>query len=428
MAARFAPSGTLAAATMPGPSSLPPPEPPPAAPAEHELREVVAALQDLERRAGSPGEERAARELAERLRAAGARDVRVEEESFRPGYATLLAALSAVGALAGAAAALGRARGAAAAAGLAAAAAIADDVANGPRLARRLLARPRTTWNVVAHAGDPAAQGLLVILAHHDAAPSGFIFHPGPGEWVGRRFPHVLDAANTSVPLWWPVIAGPALAGLGALAGRRAVAAAGAITSALAVLTLGDVARDRVVPGANDNLSGVAALVALARRLRDDHPNGLRVLLVSCGAEEVLQGGIYGFAARHLAGRDPRATWILNLDTVGSPRLAMLEGEGTLWMEEYPGAELRGLVAQVARDRGIPLLRGLRARTSTDAVVPARAGLPTATLISVNAFKALSNYHQPTDTADRVDFRTVGRAVVVVEALARALAAGARGT
>jgi len=181
-----------------------------------------------------------------------------------------------------------------------------------------------------------------------------------------------------------------------------------------------------VVPGANDNLSGVAALVALARRLRDDPPSGLRVLLVSCGAEEVLQGGIHGFAARHLAGRDPGATWILNLDTVGSPRLAMLEGEGTLWMEEYPGADLRGLVARVAREHGIPLLRGLRARTSTDAVVPARANLPTATLISVNAFKALSNYHQPTDTIDHVDFRTVRRAVAVAEALARALAGGAR--
>jgi Iap family predicted aminopeptidase len=70
----------------------------------------------------------------------------------------------------------------------------------------------------------------------------------------------------------------------------------------------------------------------------------------------------------------------------------------------------------------VPLLRGLRARTSTDAVVPARLGLPTATLISVNAFKALSNYHQPTDTLDRLDLRTVGRAVAVAEALARALA------
>jgi Zn-dependent M28 family amino/carboxypeptidase len=214
----------------------------------------------------------------------------------------------------------------------------------------------------------------------------------------------------------------PALAGLGALAGRRAVAAVGAAGCALAVLTLGDVARHPVVPGANDNLSGVAALVAVAERLRAEPVPGLGVLLVSCGAEEVLQGGIHGFAARHLAGRDPGATWVLNLDTVGSPRLAMLEGEGQLWMEEYPGPSFRDVIAREADRLGIPLMRGLRARSSTDAVVPARAGLPTATLISVNAFKALSNYHQPTDTLDRLDLRTVGRAASLTEAVARALA------
>jgi hypothetical protein len=102
----------------------------------------------------------------------------------------------------------------------------------------------------------------------------------------------------------------------------------------------------------------------------------------------------------------------------------MLEGEGTLWMEEYPGPAFRDLVAREAQRLGVPLLRGLRARTSTDAVVPARAGLPTATLISVNAFKALSNYHQPTDTMDRLDFRTVARTAAVADAVARALARG----
>jgi hypothetical protein len=85
-----------------------------------------------------------------------------------------------------------------------------------------------TTWNVVGRPGTRAPRACSSVLAHHDAAPSGFILHPCPGEWVGRRFPHVLDRANTSVPLWWPVILGPALAGLGALLGRRAVAAAGA--------------------------------------------------------------------------------------------------------------------------------------------------------------------------------------------------------
>ena len=59
-----------------------------------------------------------------------------------------------------------------------------------------------------------------------------------------------------------------------------------------------------MVPGANDNLSAVAVLVAVAEALREEPVDGLRVVLASCGAEEVLQGGIHGFAAP-----PPRRRW-----------------------------------------------------------------------------------------------------------------------
>ena len=81
---------------------------------------------------------------------------------------------------------------------------------------------------------------------------------------------------------------------------------------------------------------------------------GLRVVLASCGAEEVLQGGIYGFARRHLAPLDRDRTWVINLDTVGSPALAMLEGEGAFVMEDYFDRGLRDLCERVADPRGDP--------------------------------------------------------------------------
>jgi len=40
-------------------------------------------------------------------------------------------------------------------------------------------------------------------------------------------------------------------------------------------------------------------------------------------------------ARRHLAPLDRDRTWVLNLDTVGSPELVMLEGEGCFVMEDY---------------------------------------------------------------------------------------------
>ena len=70
---------------------------------ETTVREVIEALAPLERRAGSPGEERAARWLSERLARAGC-EARIEEEQFLDGYARVIGSLAAAGALAGAAA------------------------------------------------------------------------------------------------------------------------------------------------------------------------------------------------------------------------------------------------------------------------------------------------------------------------------------
>ena len=92
------------------------------------------------------------------------------------------------------------------------------------------------------------------------------------------------------------------------------------------------------------------------------------MLLVSCGAEEVLQGGIYGFAARHFPQLDRERTWILNLDTIGSPELVLVEGEGPFVMEDYFDRRFRDLISRVAEDAGLPIRRGLRARASSDSV------------------------------------------------------------
>jgi Zn-dependent M28 family amino/carboxypeptidase len=190
----------------------------------------------------------------------------------------------------------------------------------------------------------------------------------------------------------------------------------------LGAAVFADIARSPIVPGANDNLSAVAVLVALAERLRSEPIDGLRVVLASCGAEEVLQGGIYGFRDRHLKRMDRDRTWVLNLDTLGSPGLIMLEGEGCVVMEDYFDRRFRDLVAYVADRAGAPLRRGMRARTSTDGVIPSRAGYPTATLASMDRYKALSNYHQMTDTPENVDYRTVTHALTVTEAVVRELA------
>ena len=382
------------------------------------LRDVCETLAAIDRGAGSDGEREAAEWLAARFERAGAR-TRVDEEEFLTGWPELHATLSAAGAAAGALALTGKGRRTAAAAGLATAALLADDASNGARPARKFLGEARTTWNVVAELGDPDAERTFVLLAHHDAAHGGRIFDQTFQRKLSDWFPGVIERIDTAIPLWWGVAGGPALTAVGALTRRRGLAAAGAALSVFSTLGFRDIARTPVVPGASDNLSGVASLVALAELFAAKPVDGLRVVLASCGAEEVLQGGIYGFARRHLAPLDRDRTWVLNLDTVGSPELVMLEGEGCFVMEDYFDRGFRDLIAETARRDGIRMRRGMRAATSTDSVIPSRMGIPTACLVSLNRHKGLSNYHSPSDIPENLNYATIGAAADLAEAVVR---------
>jgi hypothetical protein len=388
---------------------------------EETLRSVIEPLAARERGAGSPGEKQAAEMLVKRFERVGA-PAHIDEEEFLDGYARLMLPLGAAGLVAGLLATRGR-RVLPAVLAAASTAAMVDDVENGWRLWRRAVGRRRTTWNVVAECGDLTADRTLVVMAHYDAAPTGVAFDQGFQRWLAKRFPDLVQRTDTALPIWWPVVAGPVLTMVAALTGRRGLARAASALSALSVGLGADIARGRIVPGANDNLSGVGALVALAERLRDDSVARVRVMLVSCGAEEVLQGGVYGFVERHLKPLDPTRTWVLNLDSVGSPELLMVEGEGPFWMHEYCDPSFRDRVASVTEHAtGAPLRRGTQARASTDSIIPSRAGYPTATLVSWEPdTKLISNYHLPTDVPENLCWETIERTVVVAEALAREL-------
>jgi hypothetical protein len=384
-----------------------------------EAREVIETLAARERGSASEGERWAAHWIADRLTDLGC-DAAIEEERVRPDTWRNLIALNAAGALAGLAAARGG-RAIPALTATATLAAIADDIQNGLHLARRVTVPELPTWNVTAECGDRDARRTVVVLAHHDAAHSGLVFHQGPQKALWRRRPDVIERSNTAFPIWWPVLAAHALTAAGALTGRRRLARAGAILCGVATAAFADIASRGVVPGANDNLTAVACLAVLARRLREEPVAGVRVLLVSAGSEETFQEGIRAWGRRHFDSLPRESTSFVTIDMVGSPELALIEGEGPIRMEDYDGP-LRELVGECAAAESIGLRRKLRARTSTDGVIPMRAGYPTVLLGSVEAWKAPSNYHWPTDTPDRVDYGTVAEASRLVEAVVRRLA------
>jgi len=182
---------------------------------------------------------------------------------------------------------------------------------------------------------------------------------------------------------------------------------------------MADIASRGVVPGANDNGTACVAQLALARALVEDPTRSVRVLFLS-PSEEALCEGMGLFMDRHGHELPTDSTFFLCLDTIGSPQLTVLRGEGMLAMRDYPAASLE-LLDSTAQKLGIELVPNLRLRNATDGVFPLHAGYECVSVCSVNRLKNPSNYHWPTDTPENVHYETLADAIRLAEAVIRRL-------
>jgi len=163
-----------------------------------------------------------------------------------------------------------------------------------------------------------------------------------------------------------------------------------------------------VHPGADDNASGVAALLALAQVLADEAPRPRPVLFGVTSGEEA---GLLG--ARHLLdalGSDGAPYACLNLDTVG--RL----GGGQIHVLNADSArEWRHIFMGVGYTTGAPIAIVTEPLDASDQVACLERGIPAVQLFT----GAHADYHRPTDTAESIDARGL---VTVVEATHEAVA------
>jgi Zn-dependent M28 family amino/carboxypeptidase len=169
----------------------------------------------------------------------------------------------------------------------------------------------------------------------------------------------------------------------------------------------------RLHPGADDNASGVAALVELARRLAPRRGELRRsvVFAAFAGEEEGTLGSSFFVKTPPAAVRAIAA--MLNLDMVGRLRGGALEVHGTGTSAAFPA-----LVEGANRTAGLRLVLDPKGAGPSDHNAFFLAGHP------VLAFTTgvHDDYHRPTDTAERVDGPGLLRIVDFVESLARALA------
>ncbi len=172
-------------------------------------------------------------------------------------------------------------------------------------------------------------------------------------------------------------------------------------------------------PGANDNASGVGAIVALAEELADE-PTPVPVVLVGFGAEEFQPSeprqhhiGSEAYAAAHA---DEVAGMVsVDMIAVGSPTCICWWRDGT-----STGAARLDAVRAAAGLIGFEVEEG---GDVSDHGPFARRGVPAALLST----PADSRYHTPDDTSEHLERETIRRSGDLTLALVRSLTADDRG-
>jgi aminopeptidase N len=168
-------------------------------------------------------------------------------------------------------------------------------------------------------------------------------------------------------------------------------------------------AKGRLHPGADDNASGVAVMLDLARVMADAKPKRSIIFAAFAGEEEGLAGSrAYVEKAQRPDARFPLSGHIanLNLDTVG--RL----GDGKVTVFGAGSArELSHIFMGASAVTGIPVQIAAQDIGGSDDRAFLEAGVPAVQIFASTA----EDYHRPSDTADKIDYAGLGKVAAVIK-------------
>ncbi len=383
--------------------------------------EVIEELCGFEGRGpGTDAERRAGNALAARLRAMGRR-TDIEPFFAHPQYAVVHLIHAALGIAGSLLATVQPAVGFALV--LFAAASTYLDLNTRLYLIRSLLFR-RVSQNVVSPGNRPDAPARLILMAHYDAARTGYVFSKASNRI--RKLPERTRLALGPFRLFFWLGLAPLLPILGArMAGLdatwlNAVQAIPTIVLIVAAFLLIDIALSEIVPGAYDNASGVAAVLSAAEELSADPPQNLDVWVVLTGSEESLCEGSRAFVRSRRKQLDRGTTYFLNVDSVSYGQVAYEVSEGAVisiphdphLIELAEALSEAGAADDPAKPVRHPLL--------DDALPPRVRKYPAITVRTTDAAGNLAPwYHTEDDLPGRVDLTALDRATRFVVALSR---------
>jgi hypothetical protein len=188
------------------------------------------------------------------------------------------------------------------------------------------------------------------------------------------------------------------------------------IISAFPLLTFAFRLRsNKVVLGANDNLSGVAVTIGVGEWLQSNPLKHTEVWLVSFACEENMRGS-KRFAESHK--EELQDAYLLNFDGVGAGTLYVLTAEPMYLTTLTP--ELCKLVINAAKEDGLEVASGVPPFGGTDSSNFIKAGLRATAIVGISEAGFLENWHTLDDTPEHIDESTLVNAVrLAIAALTR---------
>jgi hypothetical protein len=198
----------------------------------------------------------------------------------------------------------------------------------------------------------------------------------------------------------------------------------GIALAAGALVSLRQVRAPRV-PGANDNASGVAAMLTATEQLLASLPRGVELWVVGCGAGGTGCAGMRAFVDAH---RDwsPDHTLFINFKCVGGGALHTIRREGPLGDTAY-FSPLAELARRVSASGLFGELTPVDWPEDTDGGVAVLGGFQALSLISLEANGLPRNQRLASDLPASLDMATVIRAADFGAAVARAALRGESG-
>ena len=282
----------------------------------------------------------------------------------------------------------------------------------------RLLAR-RPSQNVVGliptvtedgqEVTDPARR--VILTAHLDSGRAGLLWRPA----LVRRFRLLTLAMLGSVALI-------AVLQIAQLASRSRIPWWISLVP-LVVLLVGIAllvereARGGAVAGANDDASGVAAVLGVAAALQRDRPVHVETWTLFTSGEEAGMAGLRRFLTDNQF--DPDRTFFVNVDSVGSGNVRYTRSEGLI-VPLRSSPVLTRMAGEIGRNHPEWAVRPQAHQLlPTDQYVALSNGYQAIGVFAVDPGGHVPHWHQLTDTVEHIDVRTVTTAADFVLALVR---------